>query len=202
MAGYHKSKTKTEERIIRKKPKIIIILIISILVLLFYKPVETAILKHLYPCKYSEYVEKYAKEYNIDHLLIYSIIKAESNFEPQSTSTSGAKGLMQLMEKTAEEVAENTLIEYKHDETIYNIETNIMLGTKYFAQLLENYNGNIYLSLAAYNAGMGNVAKWIEQGIIKEDGSDIENIPFKETNQYVRKIIRNYRIYQEVYMSQ
>ena len=189
-----------EERTIRKKHKIIIIsLIIIILLVIVYKPVEKAILKHLYPCEYSEYVEKYAKEYNIDHLLIYSIIKAESNFQPQSTSASGAKGLMQLMETTAEEVAENTLIEYKQDETIYDIETNIMLGTKYFAQLLETYNGNIYLSLTAYNAGMGNVAKWIQQGTIKEDGSNIENIPFKETNNYVRKIIRNYRIYQELY---
>ena len=156
---------KTEERIIRKKYKIIIILIVSILVLLFYKPVETAILKHLYPRKYSEYVEKYAKEYNIDHLLLYSIIKAESNFEPSSTSTSGAKGLMQLMETTAQEVAENIVIDYN----IYNVEQNIMLGTKYFSDLMKNYNGNIYLSLTAYNAGMGNVAKWIEQGTIKED---------------------------------
>jgi len=76
---------------------------------------------------------------------------------------------MQLMETTAEEVAQNTLIEYKQDETIYNVETNILLGTKYFSQLLGNYKGNIYLSLAAYNAGMGNVAKWIENGTIKED---------------------------------
>jgi len=106
---------------------------------------------------------------------------------------------MQLMETTAEEVAENTLIEYKQDETIYDVETNIMLGTKYFSELLEHYNGNIYLSLTAYNAGMGNVAKWIEKGIIKEDGSDIENIPFKETNNYVRKILRDYEIYKELY---
>lgn len=189
-----------EIRIKRKNKNIILMLIIIILIIAFYKPVETAILKQLYPCKYSEYVEKYAKEYNIDYLLIYSIIKAESNFEPQSVSTSGAKGLMQLMETTAEEVAENIVVEYKQDETIYDIETNIMLGTKYFSQLFEHYNGNIYLSLTAYNAGMGNVAKWLENGIIKEDGSDIENIPFKETNNYVRKIIRNYRIYQELYI--
>lgn len=189
-----------EERTIEKKHKIgIIILCIIILIVVIYKPIETAMLKYLYPCKYSEYVEKYSKEYNVDALLIYSIIKAESNFEPQSTSISGAKGLMQLMETTAEEVAQNTIKEYKQDEGIYDIETNIILGTKYFAQLLENYKGNIYLSLTAYNAGMGNVAKWIEQGIIKEDGSDVENIPFKETNQYVRRIIRNYRIYQELY---
>lgn len=154
----------------------------------------------LYPCKFNEYVERYAKEYHVDHLLIYSIIKTESNFEPNSTSTSGAKGLMQLMENTAQEVAEkNTEIKYDSSQSIYDVETNIRMGTKYFSDLMKNYDGNIYLSLTAYNAGMGNVAKWIESGVIKEDGSNIENIPFKETNNYVRKTIRNYRIYQKLY---
>ena len=74
-----------------------------------------------------------------------------------------------------------------------------MLGTTYFAQLLKNYDGNINLSLAAYNAGIGNVTNWIENGIIQADGSDIENIPFKETNNYVRKILRDDRIYRKLY---
>jgi len=74
-----------------------------------------------------------------------------------------------------------------------------MLGTKYFSDLLELYEGNTVLALTAYNAGIGNVASWIETGVIKKDGSDIENIPFKETNRYVRKILRNYSIYQSIY---
>lgn len=59
--------------------------------------------------------------------------------------------------------------------------------------------GNFYLAVAAYNAGIGTVDRWIEEGIIKEDGSDIENIPYKETNNYVRKIIRDYEIYEKLY---
>ena len=55
------------------------------------------------------------------------------------------------------------------------------------------------LALAAYNAGMGNVNTWIETGVIKKDGTDIENIPFKETNNYVRKIVRDYQIYLNLY---
>ena len=55
------------------------------------------------------------------------------------------------------------------------------------------------LALTAYNAGIGNVRTWIESGIIKEDGSDIENIPYKETNMYVRKILNNYRMYTQIY---
>ena len=54
--------------------------------------------------------------------------------------------------------------------------------------------------MAAYNAGMGTVSSWIEEGIIKADGSDIENIPYKETNMYVRKIMRDYEIYQKLYL--
>lgn len=60
-------------------------------------------------------------------------------------------------------------------------------------------NGNMYLAVAAYNAGIGTVDKWIDQRIIKQDGSDIENIPYKETNNYVRKIIRDYGIYEKLY---
>jgi len=65
--------------------------------------------------------------------------------------------------------------------------------------LINRYNGNYILAIAAYNAGIGNVDKWLEQGIIVEDASNIENIPFKETNMYVRKIIRDYGIYERLY---
>lgn len=86
----------------------------------------------------------------------------------------------------------------EYDE-LQDVETNIEIGTKYFTKLIKYYDGNYYLAIAAYNAGIGTVAKWIEQGIIKEDGSDIENIPYKETNTYVRKILKNYKVYKELY---
>lgn len=65
--------------------------------------------------------------------------------------------------------------------------------------LLQKYNNEYEIALAAYNAGIGTVDEWIQKGIIKKDGTDIENIPYKETNNYVRKIIRDYKIYQELY---
>lgn len=80
-----------------------------------------------------------------------------------------------------------------------DIKTNIELGTKYFANLLKYYDNNYYLAITAYNAGIGTVARWIDEEIIKEDGSDIENIPYKETNNYVRKILKNHEIYEELY---
>lgn len=144
-------------------------------------------------------MEQFSKEYNVDPLLIYSVIKAESNFKEDAKSTQKAIGLMQIMEETAKELASKIGIEYEENETLYNAKDNINLGTKYIAELIGKYNGNYMLAVAAYNAGIGNINRWIEDGTIKEDGSDIENIPFKETNNYVRKIIRNYKIYKELY---
>ena len=156
------------------------------------------IFKVFYKTDYSEYVEKYSEEFDVDKWLVYSIIKAESNFDVGATSSKGASGLMQLMDKTAREVAENEVIEYESGTTLYNPEKNIQLGITYYADLMEQFQ-NQNIALAAYNAGSGNVTKWIKEGIIKKDGSDIENIPFKETNMYVRKILKDYRMYKIIY---
>lgn len=175
-----------------------IILIILGFIILILKP-QNFILKKIYKLEYSEYVYKYANENNIDPYLVFSIIKAESNFERNIESSSGAIGLMQLMESTAKEMANEIGEEVVIKEALYNAEMNIKIGTNYYAYLVKRYDGNKELALAAYNAGMGNVDRWIKEGTIKEDGSDLENIPFKETNNYVRKIIRNYKIYQDLY---
>lgn len=176
-------------------------LIIAIILILLFGvlKVQNIILKKIYPIKYSEYVYKYAEEYEVDPLLVFAIIKAESNFNPNVVSSSNAIGLMQLMDATAEEQARKLNISFTAKSSLYNPELNIRLGAKYFSDLLKEYNQNTLLALTAYNAGKGTLKRWMEQGIIKEDGSDIENIPYKETNNYVRKIIRDYKIYQELY---
>ena len=153
----------------------------------------------MYPTKYSEYVEKYSEENNLDKYLVYAIIKAESNFDPNVKSNADARGLMQLMEETA--VERSNAIEGTEVEAydLYEPETNIKLGTSYFAYLMGLYDNNIVLAIIAYNAGLGNVEKWIKDGVIKADGSDIENIPYKETENYVRKILRDYQMYLKLY---
>ena len=160
--------------------------------------IEEKILKQVYPIKYETYINKYSKELGIDPLLTLAIIKTESNFKEDVSSKSGAIGLMQLMESTAEEQAKKIGVEYTK-ENLVEPETNIQLGLSYFDTLLTHFNENYVLAFAAYNAGLGNVEKWIEQGLITKDGKGVENIPFPETNMYVRKIIRNYKMYQELY---
>ena len=192
------------EIILKKITTILIILLISIItIFILYKVlnIEEKILMYLYPQKYQEYVYKYSQELSIDPMLTYAIIKAESNFDEDVVSSSGAVGLMQLMEKTAEEQARRLNIEYTK-EILCNPELNLKLGLNYFNTLLDYFNQNYILAFAAYNAGLGNVEKWIASGTIKQDGSDIENIPFKETNMYVRKVIKNYEIYKELYLNQ
>lgn len=154
------------------------------------------IIKINYPQKYNEYVEKYAKEYNVEKELIYAMIKAESNFKEEAISNKEALGLMQILESTAYEVAEDLEVDVTKEE-ILNPEINICLGTKYISNLIKKYE-NVGLAVAAYNAGIGNVDSWIEKGTIQKDGTNIENIPFKETNNYVRKILRDYKIYKQI----
>lgn len=104
---------------------------------------------------------------------------------------------MQLMYSTAEDIAKRIDVDL-NEENILEPDININLGTKYISMLIQKYN-NINLALAAYNAGSGNVDSWIEKGTLKADGSDIENVPFSETNNYVRKILRDYEIYKDIY---
>ncbi len=180
---------------------VLIIILIMIFILFGVLKIHIRILEKMYPKNYSNFVTMYAKEYQVDENLIYAIIKAESNFNPEAVSGKSAYGLMQIVEETAIDVArriEPNLTAEEVMDNIFDVDFNIQLGTKYVSMLLEQYDGNIPLALTAYNAGIGTVNNWIEKGVLQSDGSDIENIPYKETNQYVRKILRDYDIYQNL----
>ena len=191
----------------KKRKKFLLItaiLCVVLFILLVPLKLPERIMKLIYPIKYENFVEVYAKENNLDKYLVYAVIKAESNFNDRALSKMGTKGLMQLMDDTALDIIKKTenddkvLSEDNWNEKLFEPQFNIKLGTKYLALLIEKYK-NTELALIAYNAGSGNVDKWIEQGILKEDGSNIENVPFKETNNYVRKILNNYDTYKDLY---
>ena len=184
-----------------KNKKILIIIAIIVIVIVFLIFARIPILKIMYPRTYEEAVLIYSEKYNVDKNLILALIKAESNFDEDAISNRNAIGLMQLMEESAQDVANRNRIELDDEnikEELRDVYKNIEIGTAYIASLLEQYE-NTEVALAAYNAGIGTVDNWIEKGIIKKDGTDIENIPYKETNYYVRKILRDYEIYQELY---
>lgn len=184
-----------------KNKNIFIFLIIILIIFVFLGLFKNKLLKIIYPKTYKEIVSVYAKEYNVDENLIFAVIKAESNFNNDALSNKNAVGLMQIMEETAKDVTTKNLIEIDTNNLrneLLEVENNINIGTKYLQILLERYN-NKEVALAAYNAGIGTVDNWIEKGIINKDGTNIENIPYKETNNYVRKILRDYKIYKELY---
>ena len=186
---------------LKNKKKIIIGIMIAILIIIIFILFKDKFLKILYPKTYSEIVSTYAKEYNVQENLIYAVIKAESNFDSNAVSNREAIGLMQIVEETAIDVAKQNQIDVDTEnitEELLDIDNNINIGTKYLSTLLTQY-GNMEIALAAYNAGIGTVNNWIEKQVIQADGSDIENIPYKETNNYVRKILRDYRVYNELY---
>lgn len=120
----------------------------------------------------NEYFKEAAETYNIDVKLLKSVAYAESNFNPDCTSSAGAMGIMQLMPKTAKGMGV---------EDAYDAEQNIMGGARYLSIQLERFDGDISLALAAYNAGPGNVQKY---GGIP---------PFEETQNYVEKVLKNYK---------
>lgn len=186
--------------IIKKKTIFIILIIVFIIGIIAIGDIPQKIKKQIYTKEYVEQVEKYSKEYQVDTNLVYAVIKAESNFKPNAKSNKNAIGLMQLMEDTAKDLLKRVDLKITGEELkdkLYDVDININLGTKYLSVLLERY-GNVEIAVTAYNAGIGTVDNWIEKGIIKSDGSDIENIPYKETNNYVRKILRDYKIYESL----
>ena len=174
-----------------------IFLILGILLFIF----KDQLLTIIYPRTYNEVIKQYADKYKVDDDLVFALLKTESNFKSNVESNKGAIGLMQLVEKTALEVAPDVGLEISKEEMkqeLLDPKININIGTKYLSDLIEKYNC-LELALTAYNAGIGNVDKWIEQGILNFDGSNIEKVPFKETNRYVRSILRDYKIYQKIY---
>lgn len=180
-----------------KKLKLIMLIpIIIIILLIIGSIIGYHILKALYPKDYSEYVEKYSKMYDVDEDLVYAMIKEESNFDQNANSHKDAIGLMQLVQETADEVGNEIGIE---DVDLTDPEINIEIGTKYISDLIKRYDGNIEFAIVAYNAGIGNVDRWLTENILEEDGSNLEEIPFKETNMYIRKVLRTYELYKRLY---
>ena len=183
------------------KQKIIICILILLIVFGFLIFFRNDILKIFYPDKFLELIKRYSDEYSVDKNLILAVIKAESNFKEEAKSDKQAKGLMQIMNTTAKDVVnvEGLDIDVSNiEEEIIISQNNINIGVAYLSMLFEKYQ-NMELVIASYNAGIGTVDNWIEKGIIKADGSDIENVPYKETNNYVRKVINNYEMYNRLY---
>ena len=148
------------------------------------------------PFPYADLIKKYATHNDLDPLLVAAVIREESRFQPLAVSNKGACGLMQLMPDTAKEVAAQ-MGETCTRADLMRSEANIRYGTAYLAFLVKKYDGDIVLALAAYNAGFGRVDTWATQILKTQKAFTIDDIPFRETRDYVRKVLQSYEKYQQ-----
>ena len=144
--------------------------------------------KVIYPYPNQAIIENYATKYGVDPLLVVSVIREESKFLSKSESNKGAKGLMQLMPNTAQSIAESLGDKTYSEGDLLKREKNIQYGTWYLASLQKVFANNTTLVTAAYNGGRGHVQEWINNGQIDPNNIHLQDIPFKETRDYVGRV--------------
>ena len=149
------------------------------------------------PYAYDDLISQYARENDLDKSLVAAVIWQESRYRPDAVSSQGATGLMQIMPDTARWIAERLDLDYKAPD-LKDPEYNIRMGTYYLAYLMKKYDADETLVLAAYNAGPGNVDGWLENSRYSKDGT-LTYIPFKETRNYVAKVLQMKGVYRSLY---
>jgi len=152
----------------------------------------------LYPLGYWELVKEQSAHYTLDPYLVVALIREESGFGERVVSSAGAVGLMQLLPKTVDQMVKASG-ESRESSNLDSPAANIGLGTRYLAKMLEEFKGNWAMALAAYNAGPHQVRRWLELWGYRTDDEFIEEIPFSETQQYVKRVLGSYYRYRAQY---
>ena len=165
-------------------------------VLLFVGAGFMTVLLLAFPLRYQDEIRTAGKQFDIDPVVIASVIRAESNFRRDAVSNKGAVGLMQIMPATAEFVASKIDVE----DVAHNLATphvNITIGTFYLRYLMDKF-GDLRTVLAAYNAGEGRVADWLDDNRFARDANGrrvIVTTPYPETNAYIEKVLNARNFY-------
>jgi soluble lytic murein transglycosylase len=152
-----------------------------------------------FPQAYQDLVTKFANKSGAPEALVYAIMRAESQFNSVAVSPVGARGLMQLMPYTVAQLAKLGGEPPVSDEDLLKPENNLRLGARYLARLFKKFSGEIPLVAASYNAGPHRVYSWLSTFGSLEMDEFIEHVPFVETRNYVKKVVRNYVVYSEIY---
>jgi soluble lytic murein transglycosylase len=142
-----------------------------------------------YPLAFEDSFARYSADAGIAQSWAYGVARSESLFMADVRSSAGAIGIMQLMPDTGRATAREIQLPYSGVVTLIDPGSNIRLGTTYLGKMLNRFNGNPILATAAYNAGPGNVESWLPASENVDARIWIENIPFNETRQYVRRVL-------------
>lgn len=161
-------------------------------------PIISSAYKLAYPLHYVDEINTAGQKLNLSPYYLISIIKEESHFNPQAKSSTNAMGLMQVMPVTANYMASKLYIPLYSLSNLNDVKINILLGSNYLKYLNERFK-NYLLMTAAYNAGEGAVSRWIKTYSIADYDEFVENIPYDETKNYVRRVFRTYHLYNKIY---
>ncbi len=153
----------------------------------------------LYPIPWENDLRQRSTPHGLDPYLVAGLIRQESEFNPGARSRAGAVGLMQIMPATGRGLARRLGIGKFSTRHLYRPDISLRLGTFHLREVLDRYQGQLELTLAAYNAGEHRVAEWITWGDFDEPGKFVETIPFTETRGYVQAVIRNAEMYRALY---
>jgi soluble lytic murein transglycosylase len=153
----------------------------------------------LFPKAYWSDLKRSSAANGLDPYLVASLIRQESEFNPNAVSRANAVGLMQLLPKTGKAVAHQVKMKRYSDSQLYTPAVNLQLGTRYFRGMVDKFGGSSEYALAAYNAGSDRVEDWLSQGKYRDPQEFVESIPFTETREYVQAILRNASVYKQLY---
>jgi soluble lytic murein transglycosylase len=177
----------------RPKTKFYIATTILLLVLVAFFLTCLRVQRAFFPVKYRSMIKRHAEEYDLDPLLIAAIIYRESRYKQYAVSRSSARGLMQIMPATGDDIAEKLNASDYSTKDLFDPEINVRFGCYYLASVKRDFASDLTLTLAGYNSGPENVRKWL-----KKSGNSSENLtedyPFTETRNYVISIRKVYWI--------
>jgi soluble lytic murein transglycosylase len=167
---------------------------------------SNVLLQVAFPKEFFETISVHAKNFNVDPILVLSLIRQESSFNVRAISSSGALGLMQIIPPTAQEIGQALKIQnLEIPQTLFNPEVNIRMGTYYISKMIRDFNNNVPFGLAAYNVGPTRLKRWMDSAGVKPQSTSsseyevwIDMLPWAETRFYVKAILRNFIIYQLV----
>jgi soluble lytic murein transglycosylase len=148
-----------------------------------------------FPLEHVEDINRYADEYQLDPGHVLAVIRTESAFNKDARSGAGARGLMQLMPATGRITARQHRIPLPGSSHLYEPDRNIRIGSAYLKQVMDQYDSNVVLASAAYNAGPHRVARWLPEQEKQPAENWIAAIPFDETRKYVQRILAYTAIY-------
>jgi len=156
----------------------------------------------LYPAPFRESLLKHASSRNVDPRFVLSIARQESRFQADVKSVAAARGLMQFISSTANDIATQVNLKNFNQDDLYNADTAILFGSQYLANLFKQFPNQPQAVAGSYNGGADNLARWIARSRSNEADRYVPEIGFTQTKDYVYKVMANYWTYQRLYNEQ